>query len=63
MQAVTVVSPIHHHHWVIAEPSGHLSIGVCKHCQALRTFQNWLAETDFISNEESRSLAPLRGPG
>jgi hypothetical protein len=46
----------HQHHWVIAEPNGHWSAGVCKLCQTQRQFRNWLPEADFITREE-RSMA------
>jgi hypothetical protein len=51
-------SSAHRHHWVIAEPSGPSSAGVCKYCQALRVFRNWLVETDAIRDDpEPRGLA------
>ena len=28
------------HHWVIDTASGHISQGVCKHCQEVREFEN-----------------------
>lgn len=47
----------HAHHWMIEEASGPLSGGRCKSCGANRAFKNWLAESDFITNEEHRSAA------
>jgi hypothetical protein len=56
--AVTVTEcyPFHHHHWIIEEASGPTSVGICRYCNARRQFKNWLAETDFITNVEYRSL-------
>lgn len=53
---VTEAPPAHHHHWLIEEVSGLLSVGVCRYCHARREFRNWLSETDFITNTEFRSL-------
>lgn len=47
----------HFHHWRIEEPNGLVSVGVCKLCGATREFKNWLADGDFITNEEHRSAA------
>jgi hypothetical protein len=47
----------HAHRWRIEEPSGSESVGVCSSCGATRSFKNWLAETDFITNEERRQAA------
>lgn len=47
----------HFHHWRIEEPNGLVSIGVCKHCGTTKEFRNWLADGDFITNEEHRSAA------
>jgi hypothetical protein len=32
--------------------------GVCKHCQAPRLFQNWLAETYAITTNEGQDFVP-----
>lgn len=47
----------HAHHWVIEEASGPVSAGRCKRCGAAKEFKNWLADTDFITNEEHRIAA------
>ena len=47
----------HAHHWIIEEASGPLSGGRCKTCGANKAFKNWLADGDFITNEEHRSAA------
>ena len=47
----------HAHHWVIEEASGPLSGGRCKTCGAIKEFKNWLADGDFITNEEHRLAA------
>jgi hypothetical protein len=47
----------HAHHWVIEEASGPFSPGRCKVCGASRAFKNWLADSDFITNEEHRQAA------
>ena len=44
----------HAHHWKIDEPCGTTSMGFCKACGATRAFRNWLAESDFITNEDHR---------
>jgi hypothetical protein len=47
----------HAHHWVIDEPNGETSLGRCKRCGESKAFKNWLAESDFVTNEEHRQLA------
>lgn len=44
----------HFHRWRIDEPNGAVSTGVCKTCGATKEFKNWLADGDFITNEEHR---------
>ncbi len=53
----TAASAEHAHHWVIEEASGLLSQGRCKRCGVSKEFKNWLADTDFITNEEHRTAA------
>lgn len=45
----------HAHRWRIDEPDGPTSQGVCKACGTLRTFRNWLHETDFVTNVDLRN--------
>ena len=47
----------HFHRWRIEEPNGPVSLGVCKVCGANKEFKNWLADGDFITNEEHRMAA------
>jgi len=47
----------HGHRWRIDEPSGPMSLGVCKTCGATKEFKNWLSDGDFITNEEHRVAA------
>lgn len=47
----------HFHRWRIEEPNGPTSTGVCKICGQTKQFKNWLAEGDFITNEEHRAAA------
>lgn len=47
----------HFHRWRIDEPNGPVSLGVCKVCGAEKQFKNWLADGDFITNEEHRMAA------
>lgn len=47
----------HAHRWRIDEPSGESSEGVCAVCGTRKNFRNWLAESDFITNEERRQSA------
>jgi len=47
----------HFHRWRIEEPNGPTSKGVCKVCGAEKEFKNWLADSDFITNEEHRVAA------
>jgi hypothetical protein len=51
------VASDHPHRWRIAEPNGLVSVGVCKVCGAEKQFKNWLADGDFITNEEHRQAA------
>ena len=50
----TPSEPQHFHRWRIEEPSGPVSTGRCYECGAVKEFKNWLAEGDFITNEEHR---------
>ncbi len=52
-----VAQPDHMHRWRIEEPNGPTSHGVCKVCGTTKAFKNWLAEGDFITNEEHRTAA------
>ncbi|MEP6871749.1 MAG: hypothetical protein ABI939_07850 [Anaerolineaceae bacterium] len=57
-KTLSVPAPAEHaHHWMIEEASGPLSGGRCKSCGAKKAFKNWLADSDFITNEEHRSAA------
>jgi hypothetical protein len=47
----------HTHRWRIEEPDGSTSLGTCKICKIIRPFRNSLAETDFVTNEERRSVS------
>lgn len=47
---------VHVHHWRIEEANGPESQGVCKDCGAQKSFKNWLADTDFITNTEHREV-------
>lgn len=49
--------PAHSHHWVIDEPNGPLSTGRCKSCGEVRAFRNWIAEIDYINNDQGRTAA------
>jgi hypothetical protein len=44
------------HYWLIGEPNGHTSPGLCKHCGAGRDFPNWLPEFEYAGREESRII-------
>jgi hypothetical protein len=61
MQTTTVQNPQatadHWHRWRIDEPNGPTSLGVCKVCGTTKEFKNWLADGDFITNEEHRAAA------
>lgn len=52
--------PIHLHHWVIAEPRGPLSAGVCKHCSGERIFRNSTPESGFITAGERQGFGSSR---
>ena len=39
--SATAVSSECAHHWRIETPSGEVSMGVCKHCGATRSFANY----------------------
>ncbi|MFN0147426.1 MAG: hypothetical protein ACKVT1_13015 [Dehalococcoidia bacterium] len=54
---VQATKPDHFHRWLIDEPNGPVSRGVCKVCGTTKDFKNWLADGDFITNEEHRSAA------
>jgi hypothetical protein len=57
MESLTAVRPDHAHRWLIGEPNGPTSLGVCRICKAEKIFRNWLEEADFITNEEHRQAA------
>jgi hypothetical protein len=50
----TALKPDHFHRWRIDEPNGPISRGSCKVCGVTKEFKNWLADGDFITNEEHR---------
>ena len=56
---MTTIGPdtAHAHRWLIEEPNGPVSLGVCRVCKAEKIFRNWLEEGDFITNEEYRAAA------
>lgn len=47
---------VHAHHWVIAEPAGALSEGVCVGCHARRLFRNAPAEA-IVTTRGEREFA------
>jgi hypothetical protein len=55
--ATSAAAPDHFHRWLIDEPNGPTSRGVCKVCGTTKEFKNWLSDGDFITNEEHRSAA------
>ena len=57
LQTPIAARPDHFHRWRIDEPNGPISRGACKVCGATKEFKNWLAEGDFITNEEHRMAA------
>ena len=57
MEATTIIESDHAHRWLIDEPNGPVSRGVCKICKAEKPFRNWLVETDFITNTEAQLAA------
>jgi hypothetical protein len=52
----TLTKP-HAHHWVIAEPQGALSEGVCVRCQARRIFRNAPTEVTVTTRSEREFAA------
>lgn len=57
METTIAIDTDHAHRWVIDEPNGPVSRGVCKVCKAEKPFKNWLSETDFITNAEYQLAA------
>ncbi len=55
MNSPSLAEVLCHHYWVIQQPSGRYSEGVCKLCHGTRQFQNWLPESDFLTRNERRS--------
>lgn len=55
MQTATTLQ--HAHHWVIAEPSGAVSEGVCRVCQARRLFNNAPPEAGVTTRAEREFAA------
>ncbi len=53
-ETARTAAPDHFHRWRIEEPNGPVSRGVCKECGVEKQFKNWLADGDFITNEEHR---------
>jgi len=39
------------HHWLIEDPAGPVSRGVCKHCGAVREFKNYVETPYWTRNE------------
>jgi hypothetical protein len=53
-----IASKIEHaHHWVIAEPTGMMSEGVCLHCHARKLFRNAPIETNVTTRAEREFAA------
>lgn len=50
-------NPEHAHHWVIAEPKGAVSEGICRYCQARRLFQNAPTEAVVTTRAEREFAA------
>jgi hypothetical protein len=46
----------HAHRWLIDEPNGPMSMGVCKVCGASKEFRNWIEQADYSTATE-RELA------
>ena len=57
LPTITVEPADHAHHWVLGEPSGPVTTGICKRCGATREFRNWLQEIDFITTDDERRAA------
>jgi hypothetical protein len=58
LPTTTVERPVDHaHHWILGEPGGPVTTGVCKRCGATREFRNWIQEIDFITSDEERRAA------
>jgi len=51
MTIPTATHPTHVHHWLIEEPLGPTSLGVCRDCGAERTFRNYPAEEVLVRAE------------
>ena len=49
------------HHWIIASPSGTLSVGRCRRCGAVREFRNSTPE-HYYWGEEPPSETVIRRP-
>lgn len=48
------------HHWVIESPNGRESVGVCRHCQKERTFQNSNEQVMWEQTNTIRNTNSLR---
>ncbi len=55
--ALPTMTVDHAHHWILGEPSGPVTTGMCKRCGATREFRNWLQEIDFITTDDERRAA------
>lgn len=52
---------VHVHHWIIAEPAGSTSEGVCKTCKVTRDFKNGTEEISFLEAYRYReALSEIR---
>ena len=54
------------HHWVIDSPSGPTSIGICKHCGAVKEFTNYLPYSswdDDRTGTHKKARRAKRGAG
>jgi hypothetical protein len=50
------------HHWVIASPSGTMSVGRCRRCGAVREFRNSTPEYYYWGEEPPSSETVMRRP-
>ena len=49
------------HHWIIDEPSGPISEGVCRRCSAVKKFKNFVEQTSWADEPMAPPGEPLDG--
>ena len=51
------------HHWIIEEPTGPVSNGVCRLCDEIREFKNYIGPAPTFQNDDPSRYAVVSNHG